>query len=167
MNQSLQICWTFLKSWLRLHLRSLTQPATPLLALTALTDLSRSKSNLIAENALLRQQLIVLMRQVKRPKLTTGDRIGLILLARWTPYWKSAVHLVQPETLLRWHRDLFRGYWRRKSKPKGGKPQIAVETIALIKKMAQDNRFWGAERIRGELLKLGIRVSKRTVSRAE
>ena len=165
MNASFQNYWSFLSTWLRTHLGSLTRPASASLALASLSDLARSKSALIAENALLRQQLIVLRRQVKQPQLTAGDRLSLILLARWTPLWKSTLHLVQPETLLRWHRDLFRGYWRRKSKPRGRKPRIPQETIALIKQMAEENRLWGAERIRRELLKLGIRVSKRTVQR--
>ena len=165
MNTFFQICWSFLTSWLRTYLGSLTRPASATLALASLSDLTRSRSALIAENALLRQQLIVLRRQVKQPQLTAGDRLNLIFLARWTPLWKSTLHLVQAETLLRWHRDLFRGYWRRKSKPKGRKPRIPQETIVLIKQMAEENRLWGAERIRGELLKLGIRVSKRTVQR--
>jgi hypothetical protein len=69
----------------------------------------------IAENAMLRQQLIILNRQVKRPKLSYGDRIRLVLLARCTQFWQNALHIVQPDTLLRWHRDLFRFYWRWKS----------------------------------------------------
>ena len=67
--------------------------------------------------------------------------------------------------MLRWHRDLFRFYWRRKSRTKTREPRIAQETIDLIKQMAQENRLWGAERIRGELLKLGIKVSKRTIQK--
>jgi putative transposase len=67
--------------------------------------------------------------------------------------------------LLRWHRDLFRFYWRRKSRKKDRKPRVAPETIALIKKMATENHLWGAERIRGELLKLDIEVSKRTIQK--
>jgi len=72
---------------------------------------------------------------------------------------------VQPDTLLRWHRELFRLYWKRKSKTASRKPKIAEETIALIREMATNNRLWGAERIRGELLKLGLRVCKRTVQK--
>jgi hypothetical protein len=64
--------------------------------------------------------------------------------------------------LLRWHRELFQSYWRKKSQ---GKPKITAEMIVLIKKMAKENQLWGAERIRGELLKLGIEVSKRTIQR--
>ena len=75
--------------------------------------LTRSKTELIAENAFLRQQLIILQRQSNRPKLGNRDRLKLLLLARATPYWKQALLIVQPETLLRWHRELFRtGLWR-------------------------------------------------------
>ena len=116
----------------------------------------------MVENALLRQQLIVLKRQVKRPRLTDPDRFCLVLLSRFTRFWKQSLHIAQPETLLRWHRELFRSDWRRKSQ---GKPKISPETVALIEKMASENQLWGAERIRGELLKLGIEVSKRTIQK--
>ena len=112
--------------------------------------MTRSRTDLIAENAMLRQQLIVLNRQMKRPQLTNGDRIRLVLLARCAQFWQQALHIVQPDTLLRWHRDLFRRYWGRKSKNKKRKPRIAPETIDLIRQMAKENRLWGAERIRGE-----------------
>jgi putative transposase len=72
---------------------------------------------------------------------------------------------VQPDTLLRWHRELFRLVWKRKSKAASHKPKLAPETIALIREMARNNRLWGAERIRGELLKLGIYVCKRTIQK--
>jgi hypothetical protein len=125
----------------------------------------RSRKDLIAENAILRQQLIVLKRQVKRPKFTNGDRLRLVLLSRVTQFWDKALHLVQPDTILRWHRDLFRRYWKRKFKPKNLKPRIPQETIDLIKEMAEKNWLWGAEKIQGELLKLGIKVSKRTIQK--
>jgi hypothetical protein len=70
--------------------------------------MTRSKADLIAENAMLRQQLIVLNRQIKRPQLTNRDRLRLVLLARCTQFWQQALHIVQPDTLIRWHRDLFR-----------------------------------------------------------
>jgi Integrase core domain. len=111
---------------------------------------------------LLRQQLIVLNRQIKRPQLTNPDRFRIVLLSHFTKFWKQALHIVQPDTLLRWHRELFGLYWRQKSQRK---PKISPETIALIQKMAKENQLWGAERIRGELLKLGIEVSKRTIQR--
>jgi putative transposase len=147
------------------YLKQWTKPATATLVTGALSDITRSHADLIAENVMLRQQLIVLKRQVKRPQLTNGDRIRLVLLARCTQFWQLALLIVQPDTLLRWHRDLFRRYWRHKSRHKKRKPRVAPETIALIRKMAKENRLWGAERIRGELLKLGIRVSKRTIQK--
>ena len=146
-------------------IKNITKPATATLVAGAISDLPRSKSDLIVENAILRQQLIVLKRSVKRPKLTAGDRVRLTFLARLTNFWQSAFHIVQPETVLRWHRDLFRRYWKRKSKPKNRKPRIPQETIDLIKQMALENRRWGAKKIRGELLKLGIKVHKRTIKR--
>jgi transposase InsO family protein len=120
---------------------------------------------LVAENALLRQQLIVLRRQVTRPELTPCDRMRLVLLARLTRTWQSMLLIVQPQTLLRWHRQGYRLFWRARSATARKRPQIAPETIALIRQMARANRLWGAERIRGELLKLGVRVGKRTVQR--
>ena len=142
-----------------------TKPATLSLVSGVLSDLTRSRADLVVENALLRQQLIVLNRQVKRPLLTSRDRFRLVLLARCTRFWKQTIHIVQPDTLLRWHRELFRVYWRLKSKSKKNKAKIPPETIALIRKMANENHFWGAERIRGELLKLGIHVCKRTIQK--
>jgi putative transposase len=128
-------------------------------------DLMRTRADLIAENAFLRQQLIVLQRGGRRPKLKNSDRIKLVLIARITPFWKHALLIIQPDTLLRWHRELFRIIWWRKSKMTLPPSRIPDETIALIRQMSADNRTWGAERIRGELLKLGIQVSKRTVQK--
>jgi putative transposase len=146
-------------------LKQWTKPATATLVTNTLSDITRSRADLIAENVMLRQQLIVLKRQVKRPQLTHGDRLRLVLLARCTQFWQQAFLIVQPDTLLRWHRDLFRRYWRHRSRHKKRQPRVAPETIALIRKMAKENRLWGAERIRGELLKLGVRVSKRTIQK--
>jgi putative transposase len=154
-----------LGSRIKQQIKQWSKPATARLVTGALTDIPRSRANLIAENAMLRQQLIVLKRQVKRPQLTPGDRLRLVLLARCTQFWQQALHIVQPDTLLRWHRDLFRPYWRYKSRKKNRKPRIPQEIIDLIKQMARENRLWGAERIRGELLKLGIEVSKRTIQK--
>jgi putative transposase len=142
-----------------------TKPATSSLMVGTLTDLARSTSELMAENALLRQQLIILRRHVKRPTCTTTDRLLLVLLARAVRTWKHALLIVQPETLLRWHRLGFRLYWKYKSRAGSPQPKISEATVALIKDMARDNRLWGAERIRGELLKLGIHVSKRTIQK--
>src|SRR5256885_2797325 len=142
-----------------------TKPLGTSLSLQTMADLGRSKSELIAENALLRQQLIILKRQVKRPPVSRADRILLVLLAKLVRTWQQALLIVQPDTLLRWHRELFRLNWQRKSKAASRKPKIAEETMALIREMATNNRLWGAERIRGELLKLGLRVCKRTVQK--
>lgn len=161
----LVILWKWLSSRTLHSFKRCTKPKTVSLPVGALTDVTRTRSDLITETALLRQQLIVLQRQVKRPKLTNGDRIRLVLLAHFTRYWQNTLHIVQPDTLLRWHRDLFRLYWRRKSRKGKPKPRIPQETIDLIKEMAAENRLWGAERIRGELLKLGVKISKRTVHR--
>ncbi len=117
------------------------------------------------ENALLRQQLIILRRQSKRPACTKRDRILLVLLAKAVRAWRQALLIVQPETLLRWHRQGFRLFWKQKSKTTSTQAKVAAETIALIKEMARNNRLWGAERIRGELLKLGFRVGKQTVQK--
>src|SRR5256884_9548799 len=92
-----------------------TRPPTSSLPLQTLADLGRSKSELVAENALLQQQLIILRRQVKRPACPKRDRVLLVLLARLVRAWKQTLFIVQPETLLRWHRELFRLYWKRKS----------------------------------------------------
>ena len=157
--------WKQLFIDMKLRIKQRTRPTTTAIAVGSLSDLKRSRRDLIIENAMLRQQLIVLNRQVKRPQLTQRDRTCLVLLARFTGFWKQALHIVQPDTLLRWHRDLFRIYWRRKSKPKHRKPRISPEIIKLIKQVARDNFLWGAERIRGELLKLGTKISKRTIQK--
>ena len=142
-----------------------TRPTNRSLVSGTLINLTRTRAELIAENALLRQQLIILRRQVKRPTCTRMERIRLVLLARIVRPWKQALFIVQPDTLLGWHRHLFRWYWRQRSKAASRKPKIPDETIALIHTMALNNRLWGAERIRGELLKLGMHVSKRTIQK--
>jgi len=152
-----------------LHRRLLaaTRPTVAPLAVGTLTDLVRSKLALLVENTLLRHQLAILRRGVRRPRCTPADRALLVLLASRVRTWRSVLLIVQPDTLLRWHRRLFRGYWRRKSRTPvpARRPPLAPETIALIKEMAGANRLWGAERIRGELLKLDIRVAKSTIQK--
>lgn len=135
------------------------------LAIGGARDLTRTRPELMAENALLRQRVIVLRRHVDRPRLHCDDRLLLLALVRLTDRWRDALHLVSPETLLRWHRDLFKNVWRRKSRPKRRTSRLAPEFITLIQTMATDNVLWRAERIRGELLKLSIRVSKRTIQK--
>src|SRR5258708_31181718 len=141
------------------------KPRSTSLLLGAITDLAKGKSELLVENALLRQQLIILRRQVKRPACRKTDRFRLLLLARLIRTWKQALLIVQPETVLRWHRELYRFFWKYKSKADSRQPKLSPETIALIKEMASTNRLWGAERIRGELLKLDIHVCKRTIQK--
>jgi len=151
---------------LRQRLVAVTKPAEPAMVAGALADLVRSRPALVAENAFLRQQLLVLRRSVKRPRCTPADRALLVLLASRLRAWRQALVIVQPETVLRWHRQGFRLFWRRRSRPRSApQPKVAAETIALIREMAAANRLWGAERIRGELLKLGVRVAKTTVQR--
>jgi len=123
----------------------------------------RSRAQLRTENALLRQQLLVLRRSVPRPVVTPADRAVLVLLAGRVRAWRQALLLVQPETLLRWHRAGFRACWRAKSRPGPGRRPLAAETIALIRPLATENPTWGAERLRGELGKLGLRVAQRTI----
>jgi putative transposase len=152
---------------LRRHLLAATRPVTTPLIAGTLADLVRTKPELIAENALLRQQLVILRRSVKRPRCTTADRALLVLLASRLRTWRQALLIVQPDTLLRWHRNLFRCFWRRKSRATtpAHRPPIAPETIALMREMAAANHTWGAERIRGELLKLHIHVAKATIQK--
>lgn len=116
------------------------------------------------ENATLRHQINVLRRNSGRPRLGLGDRLRLLLSATLLPSWRNAIVLVQPETVLKWHRAGYRLFWRHRSKSRNH-PRVSAETIALIRSMAKDNRLCGAERIRGELLKLGIRVAKRTIQK--
>lgn len=147
------------------HLSALMKPTTPSLAGGLAADLVRSKQDLMLENALLRQQLLVLNRSVKRPARTATDRGLLVLLARWLRTWASALVIVKPETGRRWHRQGVRLFWRHTSRPRTGAPRLPAETINLITQMAAENQLWGAERIRGELLKLDIRVRKRTIQK--
>jgi putative transposase len=126
-------------------------------------DLVRGRAALLAENAMLRQQLIAAQRKIHgRVRWEPWQRFTMCLAARLTPVWRTAVLFVQPATILRWHRAAFRAFWRRRSRPVGRPPTAHV---ALIREMAKSNPRWGAERIRGELLKVGIRVCKRTIQR--
>ena len=136
------------------------------LALNLLAALVKSQSRLEAENAALRQQLIVLQRKLRgRVRFSNDDRLFFIQLYRWFPSILKAMLIIRSETLVRWHRAGFRGYWRWKSRPLGGRPPIGTELRALIQRMSQENPLWGAPRIHGELLKLGFAVSQSTVAR--
>src|SRR5438132_2800929 len=118
----------------------------------------KSKNRLAAENAALRHQLIVLQRRVRgRVHLTKGDRLFLVQLYRWFPSVLKAITIIRPGTLLRWHRAGFCRYWRWKSRSLGGRPRIAADLRALIRRMSAENPLWGAPRIHGELLNYGAR----------
>jgi putative transposase len=123
-----------------------------------------TRRQLAIEVFALRQQLGVLKRSVKRPRLTNADRGLWVLLSRRWSSWSDALIIVKPATVIRWHRAGFRRYWTWRSRPKGGRPAIAPEVRELIKRMATAN-LWGAPRIHGELLKLGLNVSEATVSK--
>jgi hypothetical protein len=126
----------------------------------------KSKSRLEAENAALRQQLVVLQRKVKgRVAIANCDRLFFVQLYRWFPSILEIITIMQPETLVRWHRAGFRRYWRWTSRRRGGRPQVQMELRTLIRQMSADNRLWGAPRIHGELLKLGCEVSQSTVAK--
>ena len=126
----------------------------------------KSKSRLEAENAALRHQLIVLRRKMQgRVRLTNSDRWFFIQLYRWFPSILQVVKVVQPETLVRWHRAGFRRYWCWKSRPFGGRPQISAALRALIRRMSVENPLWGAPRIHGEMLKLGFEIAQSTVAK--
>lgn len=122
----------------------------------------RSRRHLAAENLFLRKQLVFYQERKIRPgRIDLASRLTLVLLSRLFN-WKEALVIVQPATLIRWHREAFRLFWRWKSRP--GRPPVPVELQALIRQMARENLLWGEERIADELLlKLGIRVSPRTV----
>jgi hypothetical protein len=134
--------------------------------LTVLASLFKSKSRLEAENAVLRHQLIVLRRRVRgRAQPTNNDRWFLVQMYRWFPSILKVVTIVQPETLVRWHRAGFRRYWHWKSNSRGGRPRIEIELCALIRQMSTENQLWGAPRIHGELLKLGLSVAQSSVAK--
>src|SRR5258707_9695589 len=146
--------------WFNQKLQQWTKPANGSAVLETVNDLLRPKPELVLENALLRHQVIILQRGVKRPKVTNTDRRLLVLLASRLRAWRSALVVVKPETLLAWHRELFKLVWHHKSAVKMGRPRLMPEVIALIKRMAKDNPLWGSDRIRGELLKLNLHVAK-------
>jgi len=134
--------------------------------LAVLASPFKSKSRLEAENAALRRQLVVLRRKVQgRIRLRNNDRWILIELYRWFPSILQVVTIVQPETIVRWHRAGFRCYWRWKSRSRGGRPQIETDLRALIRQMSIENPLWGAPRIHGELLKLGFDVAQSSVAK--
>src|SRR3982075_401588 len=137
-----------------------------ILFLHALVSPFKTRARLEAEIALLRHQLNVLRRQAPlKPRLTVADRLVFVWLYHLFPAVLNAVTIVQPETVIRWHRTGLRLYWRWKSRARGGRPKIPGEIRHLIREMSLANRLWGAPRIHGELLKLGIEVAQSTVAK--
>jgi hypothetical protein len=125
-----------------------------------------TQAQLEAEIAMLRHQLNVLRRQASsRPRLTAADRVLFVWLCRLFPSLRSAITIVQPDTVLRWHRSGFRLYWRWRSRSRGGRPKVPVEVRSLIRRMSMENPLWGAPRIHGELLRPGIEVAQSTVAK--
>ncbi len=117
------------------------------------------------ENLALRQQLAVMKQSIKRPKIRIRDRIFWVILSRFWKDWKDVLIVVSPKTVIGWHRKGFKLFWTWKSRKRTpGRPRIAMEVRKLIKKMALDNPTWGAPRIHGELLMLGIKIDQATVS---
>jgi putative transposase len=138
---------------------------TTLLAI--LPSILRSRAALELENLALRHQIGVLQRSAaKRPKLTSGDRLFWICLSHLWRDWRSALAIVKPETVLAWHRAGFRLFWTWKVRHgQPGRPIISREVRDLIRKMCRENPGWGAPRIHGELLKLGIDIAESSVSK--
>jgi transposase InsO family protein len=131
-----------------------------------LADLFKSRSRLEAENLFLRHQLNLALRQKPpRIRLRGSDRALLVWMARLWPSLLDTIQVVQPETILRWHRAGVRAFWRCKSRNRAGRPRIDRELRELIRRMSMENSLWGASRIHGELLKLGYEVAQSTVSK--
>ncbi len=125
----------------------------------------RTQRELALENLALRQQVAVWKVRQPRPQLTATDRLFWVVLSRLWKNWRSSLQVVRPETVVRWHRQGFRRYWAWKSRHRRGRPAIGTEVRDLIRRMSHANPLWGAPRIHGELLKLGLTFSQATVSK--
>ena len=135
-----------------------------LLLIGVLRAAVRSRGDLAAENLLLRQQLAILARPTrKRPRLRPLDKLFWVLIRAVRRDWRRHLVLVRPDTVVRWHRQGWKLFWRWRSRGRLGRPRLSGEVRALIARMARENPTWGSERIRGELLKLGIAASKRSI----
>jgi putative transposase len=133
--------------------------------LAAVRAFFRSRVDTSLEVLALRQQVAVLKRRRPRPSLNRFDRFFWTTLRQTWPRWSDVLILVKPETVVGWHRAGFRLYWRWRSRRRGGRPKLSEEIRAVIRRMAAENSDWGAPKIHGELLKLGLEVSERTVAR--
>jgi hypothetical protein len=129
-------------------------------------DLFRSRAALEVEIWMLRQQLNVLRRTApKRQTFSAFDRLIFVCLYRLRPGVRDALAIVKPETVVKWHRAGFRLYWRWKSRARGGRPTVPLEIRKLIREMSIANPLWGAPRIHGELLKLGVDIGQTSVAK--
>jgi putative transposase len=124
-----------------------------------------SRLSLATEILVLRQQLLVLNRTVKRPKLRQWDRLFWVCLSRLWKDWRDALIIIKPDTVIKWHREGFRLYWRWKSKTPIGRPPIDKEIRELIRRISRENPLWGAPRIQSELRLLGLNVTEKTVAK--
>ncbi|MCC6907035.1 MAG: transposase [Phycisphaerales bacterium] len=131
--------------------------------LTFLRGVLANHAALAAENALLRHQLSVLQRSVKRPRLTRRDRMVWVVARRVLRRWRECLVIVKPATVVGWHRAGFRLFWRWKSR--GGRPPVRTNVRALIKRMASENPLWGTPRIQAELSMLGHRIGRATIAK--
>lgn len=136
-----------------------------LLLLACISGL-RSRQQLALENLALRHQIEVLQRTAGRPRLRAADRAFWVLLSRVCQDWRRNLLVVQPDTVIRWHRLGWRLYWRCRSRPRRvGRPVAEPEVRALIRQLSLENPFWGAPHIHGELLKLGYEIAEATVAK--
>ena len=134
--------------------------------LATLQSLVQSRLDLQAEIFALRHQVAVLQREAPhRLRLRRADRLVWVLLSRLWPDWRRAIHLVTPDTVVRWHRRAFALAWRWKSRPRRGRPALDADVRALIRQMYAANPLWGAPRIHGELEKLGVTIAQSTVAK--
>jgi putative transposase len=125
----------------------------------------KSRQELISENALLRYQVCMLKRRRRNPIIRGWDRPILVWLSKLTLNWKQSIFVVQPETIIRWHRMAFKLYWGWKYSQKAGRPAVHPHVVRLIGQMSEANPLWGAPRIHGELLKLGIKIAQSSVEK--
>ena len=133
---------------------------------TAASAAFKSRAVLQLENLALRHQLSVLRRSVKRPKLTSADRLLWTWLIQVWSDWRSALVIVKPETVIGWHRNGFRLFWTRRVRHgQPGRPPVSKEIRQLIRKMSRENPLWGAHRIHGELLKLGVDIGETSMGK--
>src|SRR5262245_978384 len=151
---------TFLRQTCRLALSALQILAV------AVSAAFKSRATLHLENLALRHQLGVMRRSVKRAKLTSADRLLWACLCEAWSDWRSALVIVKPETLIGWHRKGFRLFWTWKVRHgQPGRPPVSKEVRQLIRQMSRDNPLWGAPRIHGQLLKLGIDIGETSVAK--